>query len=370
LGGELNIGVLNLQLDGIFLDAASLDAFAQSLGLDAGEFDATQLRDCDRNKLKDLVRNEVIKCHGEKNLSSAKLTSRIANAFMGLYIYISAHFHSNKLFGANMDASVRAAKSVSQYPDDGWIDEKYMTVRAIDVPSGEDSMLWAFEAGSNPENLGTNGDARLIARDRTIPQYRDAISDGLNGEVVALRQEAATAATQDVKSAKNKKADELERRAKSGAFKPEDMRHLSKHLKKDIAIVIQGEGSTSSILLCTKDGEIKTVTQDDDKRLHEALGSGYAIFIEKDGHCSGLKNDPAFAMETKGSMEALCGENVVCFDSEMLENTENPLSDGSDDFFDSTSKLCDPILVGDSDGDESSDLSGDGGGLPYEDEGV
>jgi hypothetical protein len=289
------LGALNEKLDDIFKDAASLDAFAQSLGLDAGEFDATQLQECDRNKLKNLVRTEVIKCHGEKNPSPTKLTLKIANAFMGLYIYISARFHSNKLFGVNIDTSVRAANCVSLAPGNDILGT-YKTVRAIGVPSGKDSMLWAFEAGSNPENLGTNGDARLIARDRTIPKYRKAVSEALGKEAEDLRQRG-----------KGKEADELERRAKSGDFKPKDMCHLSKYLRKDIAIVVQGKGSKKGALLCTKDGKIETVTpQDNEKRLQEALGSGYAIFIGKDGHCSGLKNDPAFAEETKEAMDEAC----------------------------------------------------------------
>jgi hypothetical protein len=315
--GDNGLGALNEKLDEIFLNNDTLGAFAQSLDLNAGEFDATQLRDCDRDKLKDLVRNEVIKCHGEKNPSSAKLTSRIANAFMGLYIYISAHFHSNKLFGVDKDASKVAQDCVLNHTQMCTV-SNFGAIRAIDVPSGEDSMLWAFEAGSNPENLGTNGNARLIARDKTIPQYRGAISEGLREEAEALRQ-----------GSKGKEADELELRAKSGDFKPEDMRHLSKYLKKDIAIVVINAnhigGDISSVYLCTKEGDYKKASEVGGTRLNEALESGYAILIGGDGHCSGLKNDPEFAEQSSaGEVSGPDDDELTC---DLRNDSDNPGED-------------------------------------------
>jgi hypothetical protein len=149
----------------------------------------------------------------------------------------------------------------------GEIDGRCSSIRVAQAPKGKDSMLLALEASLSFGTLENDKDLREKAREQ-VSRNRGIISRGLQGEAEASRF-----------SAEN--ADELKRRAKSGAFEPQDMRHLSRDLEKDIAIAIIGPNGGRSIFLCTSQGRMESVDEGNISRFNKALQGGHAIFVDE-----------------------------------------------------------------------------------------
>jgi hypothetical protein len=265
--------------------------------------------------------------------STTGIAAWLRNAFMSFAMHACSWFNSEKLFeqNATTTASVKDALShISIAPpetsesavqvlesqrgeDDDFnvvdttietmtlgIDQNIISqMEVIDTPRDGSCMLWSVLAGLSSESLpaeassGTSAnisqqmaitddqgkisdDKVLLARDVTIPELRQVISMGMIAENC-----------QDVAAAREIEAGGL------GAkhIEPCQMKHIAKHLQRDIAIITK-QGDQVIAYLCTKDGKVITSQSSEFPQNKEsfitALQSGPAINAQ-DNHARCLK---------------------------------------------------------------------------------
>jgi hypothetical protein len=260
--------------------------------------------------------------------STTGIAAWLRNAFMSFAMHVCSWFNSEKLFEQNATTTTSAkealshisiATSESQAPapaSQGGDDDDFDVVvsptaqttleigqdiisrmEVMDTPRDGSCMLWSVLAGLSSESSpaeassGTSAnisqqmaitddqgkisdDKVLLARDVTIPELRQVISMGMIAEN-----------SQDVAAAREIEAGGL------GAkhIEPGQMKHIAKHLQRDIAIITK-QGNQFVAYLYTKEGDCMTsqTATFSKERFVAALQNGPAIFAQ-DNHARCLK---------------------------------------------------------------------------------
>jgi hypothetical protein len=201
------------ELDRAFASVGALNDFARdTLGLRTSAFDASALNGNELKTLKEIVMKFLARTRAENQgwTSNPEGTmSWLRDIFMTFFMRISATFHSETMFCKNSDAADRAKAALGGAyigAQPVVIDETILQdLQVIDTPRDGSCMLWSVivgldSFGLDPEiqvqdNVGSNGDIdmqanimqtrRILERDISIPEYRQAISLGLRREAIA-----------------------------------------------------------------------------------------------------------------------------------------------------------------------------------------